>query len=371
MGRCKKRNLGFGLGLYFLESLYSAIDSLKLFAGIHSIHFKKYYRLLSKRFPFAIYYKIDKNTVTEITQSKLESMIIDRWENIPDNGSVVSNTWALTWLILTWATIPAADADDATKAAVIEVIKAAYINEPALSSDGVIEYVLNSSWESELAGIFETLVLNTVANVGTITPTPTFTCWDTISVWLEAYTTELISWVWWYEECWTTQNMRHWTMLADWTTMPSDIDTIEKWCYDNSSAICTSDWWLYTWAEAMWFDASCNTTSCTQAEDTTKSVCWQLWEWWLLPTDAQWTALTDAWATWWAWNKISWIVSSLPGGRLTNASFITRSAFGYWWSSTEDTAPTSWLRSLFSGGATVLRGNYDKAYGYSVVCIKN
>lgn len=51
------------LGLYFLESLYADIDSLKLFAGIHSIHFEKYYRLLSKRFPFAVYYKTDKNIV--------------------------------------------------------------------------------------------------------------------------------------------------------------------------------------------------------------------------------------------------------------------------------------------------------------------
>lgn len=52
-----------GLGLYFLESLYSDIDSLKLFAGIHSMCFEKYYRLLSKRFPFAVYYRMDKNRV--------------------------------------------------------------------------------------------------------------------------------------------------------------------------------------------------------------------------------------------------------------------------------------------------------------------
>jgi len=38
-----------GLGTYFLETLSSDIESLKLFAGIHSIHFEKYYRLLSKR----------------------------------------------------------------------------------------------------------------------------------------------------------------------------------------------------------------------------------------------------------------------------------------------------------------------------------
>jgi hypothetical protein len=46
-----------GLGSYFLETLSSDIESLILFAGIHSIHFSKYYRLLSNRFPFAIYYR--------------------------------------------------------------------------------------------------------------------------------------------------------------------------------------------------------------------------------------------------------------------------------------------------------------------------
>lgn len=48
----------YGLGEYFLETIYSDIDSLRLFSGIHSIHFGKYYRLLSKRFPVAVYYRI-------------------------------------------------------------------------------------------------------------------------------------------------------------------------------------------------------------------------------------------------------------------------------------------------------------------------
>jgi len=46
-----------GLGSYFLDSLYSDIDSLQLYAGIHSQHFGKY-RLLSARFPYAIYYEL-------------------------------------------------------------------------------------------------------------------------------------------------------------------------------------------------------------------------------------------------------------------------------------------------------------------------
>jgi plasmid stabilization system protein ParE len=45
------------LGDYFLDSLFSDIDSLRLYAGIHPRYFG-YYRLLSKRFPFAIYYKL-------------------------------------------------------------------------------------------------------------------------------------------------------------------------------------------------------------------------------------------------------------------------------------------------------------------------
>jgi len=44
-----------GLGTYFQESLFSDIDSLRIYAGIHSKHLGKY-RLLSKRFPYAVYY---------------------------------------------------------------------------------------------------------------------------------------------------------------------------------------------------------------------------------------------------------------------------------------------------------------------------
>jgi hypothetical protein len=51
-----------GLGSYFLDSLFSDIESLLITAGVHSIHFK-YHRLLSKRFPFAVYYRCEKNLI--------------------------------------------------------------------------------------------------------------------------------------------------------------------------------------------------------------------------------------------------------------------------------------------------------------------
>ena len=46
-----------GLGSYFLDSLYSDIESLLLYAGIHPQHFGKH-RLLSERFPCAVYYEV-------------------------------------------------------------------------------------------------------------------------------------------------------------------------------------------------------------------------------------------------------------------------------------------------------------------------
>ena len=35
-----------GLGTYFLDSLFSDIDSLIINAGIHPLHFEKYHRML-------------------------------------------------------------------------------------------------------------------------------------------------------------------------------------------------------------------------------------------------------------------------------------------------------------------------------------
>ncbi|MCK5688039.1 type II toxin-antitoxin system RelE/ParE family toxin [Myxococcota bacterium] len=54
-------NQSEGLGDYFLNSLFADIDSLQLYAGIHPLYFE-YHRLLSKRFPYAIYYRLNEGT---------------------------------------------------------------------------------------------------------------------------------------------------------------------------------------------------------------------------------------------------------------------------------------------------------------------
>jgi hypothetical protein len=60
-GRIFYERQGEGLGEYFFNSLFSDIDSLILYSGIH-IKVFGFYRMLSKRFPYAIYYKIENES---------------------------------------------------------------------------------------------------------------------------------------------------------------------------------------------------------------------------------------------------------------------------------------------------------------------
>ncbi|NVN89936.1 MAG: type II toxin-antitoxin system RelE/ParE family toxin [Desulfuromonadales bacterium] len=53
-----------GLGEYFIDSLFSEIDSLLIYAGIHPVFFGGYHRMLAKRFPFAIYYRATESEVS-------------------------------------------------------------------------------------------------------------------------------------------------------------------------------------------------------------------------------------------------------------------------------------------------------------------
>ena len=51
-----------GLGEYFIDTLFADIESLHLYAGIHSTHWG-YHRLLAQRFPYAVYYQVTDEVV--------------------------------------------------------------------------------------------------------------------------------------------------------------------------------------------------------------------------------------------------------------------------------------------------------------------
>jgi plasmid stabilization system protein ParE len=62
-GRAFYAQHGEELGDYFLDSLFADIDSLALYAGIHMTVWG-FHRMLARRFPYAIYYKVDDDGCT-------------------------------------------------------------------------------------------------------------------------------------------------------------------------------------------------------------------------------------------------------------------------------------------------------------------
>lgn len=76
-------NQSIGLGGYFKNSIISDIESLWLYGGIHSKVFGLY-RLLSKRFPYGIYYEIKDEIVIVVA-------VLDLRQNPKNISLFISN----------------------------------------------------------------------------------------------------------------------------------------------------------------------------------------------------------------------------------------------------------------------------------------
>jgi uncharacterized protein (TIGR02145 family) len=109
---------------------------------------------------------------------------------------------------------------------------------------------------------------------------------------------------------------------------------------------------------------------------------------WHVPTDTEWTILTDylgglsvaggemksvsgwnppnAYAT----NESGF--SGLPGGyRYANGNFYDVGYGGYWWSSTESSSTNAWYRTLSYTVGNASRNNYNMPNGMSVRCLRD
>ncbi len=100
---------------------------------------------------------------------------------------------------------------------------------------------------------------------------------------------------------------------------------------------------------------------------------------WHIPTDAEWTILTNfvganpgtqlksASPSWNGTNTVGF--SALPAGyRVTSGSLGFVGALGSWWSSSPS-GTNAWFRSLLSGSSGVGRNTSSQAFGYSVRCV--
>jgi len=152
-----------------------------------------------------------------------------------------------------------------------------------------------------------------------------------------------------------------------WMAENLNYETENSWWYVNDQANGDIYGRLYTWDDAL--------NACPYG--------------WHLPTDAEWTELTDyLGGTSVAGEKMKSITgwcspntgatnssgfSALPGGtRMYNAGTFANLDFdGYWWSATENFATFAWYRVLYYGSAEVFRSSIDKSSGFSVRCVRD
>ena len=68
-----------GLGGYFADTLYSEIESLQIYAGIHPIR-NGFYRMLARRFPYSIFYQIEDDVarVYAVLDNRMNPIRIQR-----------------------------------------------------------------------------------------------------------------------------------------------------------------------------------------------------------------------------------------------------------------------------------------------------
>lgn len=211
-----------------------------------------------------------------------------------------------------------------------------------------------------------------------------FRCGDSVTYSGTVYPTVLIG-----TQCWMTKNLNIGTMVTGATTQTNN-STIEKYCYSNNEANCTTYGGLYQWDEAMQYVE----TSGAQG------ICPDGWH---IPTDAQQNTLDqylkDTSATCVATRSGLWDCTT-AGGKMketgtshwttpntgatnssgftalgagyrgTGGTFFVLGTYAYFWSSSVS-GSHAWYRSLSYTYATVFRVENVQAYGFSVRCLKD
>jgi uncharacterized protein (TIGR02145 family) len=186
-------------------------------------------------------------------------------------------------------------------------------------------------------------------------------------------------------QCWMKQNMRVGTRI-NVATAQSNNSIIEKYCYDDNPANCTTnhpnhpDGGLYQWNEAMQYSSTPGAQGIcpagwhipTHDQFTTleRSVCTSG----SCATDFPYDITTTGYRGTTEGTNLKPNGTSLFEGNLAGysfgGSFYVRGTVGFFWSSL-GSGGNAWDRLLFSGLAQVDRDTNVQSYGFSVRCLKN
>ncbi len=179
-------------------------------------------------------------------------------------------------------------------------------------------------------------------------------------------------------QVWLTENLKT-TRFSDSTAIPlvengspwSNLITPAYSWYDNDRIVGKNTYGgLYNWYAV-----------------TSGKLCPSGWH---VPTDAEWTTLTDYlgglpvaggklkevstdhWSIPNSGATNETLFTALPGGSRSNVGlFDNAGTYGNWWSSTASSSSIAYYRYIYYGNSAVTRSFINQKYGLSVRCIKN
>ena len=199
------------------------------------------------------------------------------------------------------------------------------------------------------------------------------------------------------EQCWMAQNLKT-THFANGTSILLGSSTSSTTAYrhypnNNGSNVATYGY-LYNWSAAM---NGANSSSTNPSN--VQGICPNGWH---LPSDAEWTQLTDylnsqseyqcggtttniakslASTTGWNSSTKTCAVGNTPAnnnstgfGALPAGNFGNYNTFGYYasfWSATEGSSSNAYYRSLYYNFTSVIVNDCNKYHGFSVRCVKD
>ena len=187
----------------------------------------------------------------------------------------------------------------------------------------------------------------------------------------QTYNTVLIG-----DQCWLKENLNVGTMIPEYQSQTNNSQ-VEKYCYDNDPANCTEYGGLYQWYETMQYIFT----------PGTQGICPDGWH---IPTDGEWTVLTDflggtivAGGKMKETGTLHWMppntgatnssgFTALPGGwRGNTGGFGYLTLSGSFWSSSQYSGADYWYRILNHNNETVFVDYHPGSNGYSVRCLKD
>ncbi len=185
------------------------------------------------------------------------------------------------------------------------------------------------------------------------------------------------------DQCWLKENLDVGTRING-SSNQTNNSTIEKYCYNDLDANCSTYGGLYQWAEAVQYhNGATNTTSPDPTfTGNVQGICPTGWH---IPTKAEFQTLKTAvnndgnalkevgqGTGGGAGTNTSGFSALLAGDRGDNGNFYDLDHSAFFWSSTELNASQAHFMLLFENSAGIdVDWNFSKVGGFSIRCLKD